>query len=273
MKALFTGVYIILGLMFLPTICIAQFEAGTDNAALSFAATTTRVNASVLQNNPALITQINHISGGIDYTPSPFGLNELRQGNASFFYPLQDITLSTGYSNYGFELYSENRFYIGSGYEFNQYFAAGITLVYHNLSISNYGEANAIYPILGGTIKYSESLSGGIVIINPFNASPGNTEDQLPVIFRVGVNYCPVKSTALYLSIEKENDYPVSPKFGVEYIPVKYLKLRVGTSSEPDIYTAGFGILYDIFQIDYALVLHNILGNTHQFGIQIGFIQ
>ena len=60
-------------------------------------------------------------------------------------------------------------------------------------------------------------------------------------------------------------------RIGIDYEVIRYLNLRIGAMNEPSSFSAGIGINYSIFEIDYALFNHQDLGFTHQFGITLQF--
>ena len=72
-------------------------------------------------------------------------------------------------------------------------------------------------------------------------------------------------------AVEKDIKYKPSFQFGINYDIIEYLSLRIGFSNEPSKYSAGLGINYSMFSLDYAMFTHNDLGLTHQAGIIISF--
>ena len=71
--------------------------------------------------------------------------------------------------------------------------------------------------------------------------------------------------------MQKELDFPFSVHFGIEYPIVKYFILRFGIQNEPNIYSAGLGINYSYFRLDYAVTTHQDLGLTHQVDFIVSF--
>lgn len=57
----------------------------------------------------------------------------------------------------------------------------------------------------------------------------------------------------------------------INYDIVEYFSVRTGFSNEPSSFTAGIGINYTLFSLDYAVFTHPDLGLTHQAGIIISF--
>jgi hypothetical protein len=73
------------------------------------------------------------------------------------------------------------------------------------------------------------------------------------------------------LGFEKDIRYNYSLQFGIEYNLIEYISLRSGFSNEPSRYSAGIGINYSYFSLDYAFFTHTDLGLTHQVGLIISF--
>jgi len=56
---------------------------------------------------------------------------------------------------------------------------------------------------------------------------------------------------------------------GGEFSPTSFLKIRLGATRNPNRFTAGFGIRYHYFQLDYALATHSELGLSHMLTIMV----
>ena len=84
-------------------------------------------------------------------------------------------------------------------------------------------------------------------------------------------SYDVIDEITINATIEKDINYKPSIQFGINYDIIEYLSLRSGFSNEPSRYSAGIGINYSIFSLDYAVFTHNDLGLTHQAGLIISF--
>ena len=124
---------------------------------------------------------------------------------------------------------------------------------------------------IGGLAYISNNFRLGFSIQNINRATFGNEDDQIPVIFNTGLSYDVVNDLTMNFAVEKDIKYKPSFQFGINYDIIEYLSLRIGFSNEPSKYSAGLGINYSMFSLDYAMFTHNDLGLTHQAGIIISF--
>jgi hypothetical protein len=208
---------------------------------------------------------------GVYYSPTPFGLSELANGFVAYHEPTQFGSFAIGGMSYGFELYRESKLSFGYSYNYLNKFFAGITINYQTVSIQNYGNDGAIFLNLGGLAYVSNILRLGFSIQNINRASFGNDDDQIPMIFNTGFSYDVVDELTINFAVEKDIKYKASFQFGISYDIIEYLSLRTGFSNEPSKFSAGVGINYSMFSLDYAMFTHNDLGLTHQAGVIISF--
>ena len=249
----------------------AQFNPGAKQISLSNSDVALSNDVFSLFNNPAGLSQINWRELGIYYSPAPFGLSELSNGYVAYSEPFNFGTIAIGGMTYGFELYRETKVLLGYSFNFGNKFFAGIAVNYHSYSIKNYGNAFAYYVNLGGLTYIEDNLRWGFAISNLNRASIGHTDDQIPMIFTTGFSYDLSDYLNLNLAVEKDIRFNPSVQFGIEYNIIEYLSLRTGFQNEPSRYTAGIGINYSIFSLDYAVFTHQDLGLTHQGGLIISF--
>ncbi|MBN1638955.1 MAG: hypothetical protein JW866_08310 [Ignavibacteriales bacterium] len=258
-------------LLIIPIISSAQINPGARQNGLSNSDVALSNDVFSIFNNPAGLSQMNWREIGGYYSFAPFGLKELATGYVAYSEHTSFGTFGAGFMIYGFELYKESKFALSYSKDFNQRFFAGITILYQNISIQNYGNDNAFCFNLGGLAYLSKDLRIGFKYHNITRATYGNESDQIPVIFSSGISYDLFDEASVNFTIEKEISLPLSFRFGVEYPIIKYLDLRVGIQNEPDSYSGGIGINYSILHLDYSIFTHNDLGLTHQIGIIVDF--
>lgn len=245
----------------------AQENPGARQIALSHAAVTLSSDPFSLFNNPAGLASIKSEMAGIYYSPSPFGLRELANGYGAYSRPSSAGTFSGGFMIYGFELYKETKISLGFGKEFSEDFSAGITAAYKSISIKNYGSTGVILFNAGAIVRLHDGINLGFALEN-FTRSTINDEDnQIPVVYWAGLSYAALNELQIYAAVKKEINFDASFRFGTEYLLLEFLQLRFGAATEPDTYSCGVGILYNIFRFDYAVSSHVDLGFTHQFGL------
>ncbi len=250
---------------------LSQQSAGAKQISLSNSDVALSNDVFAIFNNPAGLAQMNWREVGIYYSPAPFGFTELANGFLAYNEPFSFGSVSIGAMTYGFDLYRETKFITGFSYNYNNNFFFGIAANIHNVFIKNYGSDLAFYINAGGLAWLTDDLRIGFSIQNLNRATFGNEEDQIPMILNSGFSYDILSNLRINAAVEKDIRYPFSFKFGIGYDIIKYLSLRTGFSTEPSEYSAGIGINYSIFSLDYAVFNHNDLGLTHQAGIIISF--
>lgn len=208
---------------------------------------------------------------GIYYSPAPFGMSELANGYFAYHEPSSIGSFALGGMSYGFDLYKENRVTLGYSYNYDNNFFAGAVINYQTVAIQNYGNDGTIFFNIGGLAYITNDLRLGFSVFNINHATIGNEDNQIPMLFNAGLSYDALNELTVNFAIEKDINFKPSLQFGINYDIVEYLSLRSGFSNEPSRYSAGIGINYSMFSLDYAMFTHNELGLTHQAGIIISF--
>jgi len=249
----------------------SQYNPGAKQISLSNSDVALSNDVFSIFNNPAGLAQMNWREVGVYYSPAPFGLSELANGFVAYHEPTSIGSFAIGGMSYGFDLYRESKFSLGYSYNYLNKFFAGVTINYQTVSIQNYGNDGALFFNIGGLAYVSNILRLGFSIQNINRASFGDDDDQIPMIFNTGFSYDVVDELTLNFAVEKDIKYKASFQFGINYDIIEYLSLRTGFSNEPSKYSAGIGINYSMFSLDYAMYTHNDLGLTHQAGIIMSF--
>jgi hypothetical protein len=208
---------------------------------------------------------------GVYYSTAPFGLIELANGFVAYHEPTSIGSFAVGGMSYGFDLYRESKFSLAYSYNYLNKFFSGITINYQTVSIQNYGNDGELFFNIGGLAYVSDIFRLGFSIQNINRASFGEEDDQIPMVISTGLSYDVVDELTINFAVEKDIKYKATFQFGINYDIIEYLSLRTGFSNEPSKYSAGIGINYSMFSLDYAMYTHNDLGLTHQAGIIISF--
>lgn len=249
----------------------AQYDPGARQISLSNSDVALSNDVFAVFNNPAGLSQMNWREIGIYYSPSPFGLSELANGFIAYHEPFDFGSIGFGAMTYGFELYRENKITAAFSYNYINKFFIGASLNLHTLFIKNYGDDNAIYISLGGLYYLSDEFKIGFSLRNLNHATFGQEKDNIPTLYNAGFSYNTFEDFSVNFALEKDIRYNFSLRGGIEYELLKYVSLRSGFSNEPATYSAGIGIHYSMFSLDYAFFTHNDLGLTHQAGLIISF--
>lgn len=268
MKILSPALFLIFNLF---TSSLAQYNPGAKQISLSNSDVALSNDVFSLFNNPAGLSQMNWREIGVYYSPAPFGLSELANGYIAYNEPTSIGNFALGGMTYGFELFRESNIKLGYSYNYQNRFFAGIAFNYHTYSIQNYGNQGVFYLDVGGLTYLTSDLRAGFAVHNFNRASLANVDDQIPTILNLGLSYDLLNVLSINFSVEKDIRYNPSIQFGVDYEIIEYLSLRTGFSNQPSRYSAGIGINFSIFSLDYAFFSHQDLGLTHQAGIIISF--
>jgi hypothetical protein len=265
---------IIFTLCLILTFCIAifpQYNPGAKQISIANSDVALSNDVFSLFSNPAGLSQLNWREVGIYYSPAPFGLTELSNGYVAYNEPFSFGSLAIGGMTYGFDLYRESKVLLGYSYNYHNILFAGVTVNYHNFSIQKYGSTGIFYFNAGGLVYLLDELRWGFLVTNINRASVADIDDQIPMVLSTGFSYDLIENFSLNFALEKDIRYNPSVQFGIDYNIIEYLSLRVGASNEPSRFTAGLGINYSIFSLDYAFFTHPDLGLTHQAGIILSF--
>ena len=249
----------------------AQYNPGAKQISMSNSDVALSNDVFSLFNNPAGLAQMNWRELGIYYSPSPFGFSELANGFIAYHEPFDFGSIGVGAMTYGFELYRENKISVGFSYNYLNKFFAGAAVNLHTVSIKNYGSDNTFYLNIGGLFYLTQNFRLGFSVQNLNRASFGNEKDNIPLIYNTGFSYGVMEDLTFNLAVEKDIRYNYSLRGAIEYYLLEYLSLRSGFSNEPSSYSAGIGINYSYFSLDYAFFTHTDLGLTHQAGLIISF--
>jgi hypothetical protein len=253
------------------TIIFPQYNPGAKQISMANSDVALANDVFSLFSNPAGLAQLNWREVGIYYSPAPFGLTELANGYVAYNEPFSFGSLAIGGMTYGFDLYRESKVLLGFSYNYQNILFAGVTANYHNFSIKNYGSTGVLYFNAGGLVYLLDELRWGFLVTNVNRASVADIEDQIPMLLSTGFSFDIINNFSLNFALEKDIRYNPSIQFGIDYDIIKYLSIRLGASNEPSRFTAGLGINYSIFSLDYAFFTHPDLGLTHQAGIILSF--
>lgn len=249
----------------------AQYNPGAKQISMSNSDVALSNDVFSLFNNPAGLSQMNWREIGIYYSPSPFGFSELANSFIAYNEPFDFGSIAIGMMTYGFDLYRENKIAAAFSYNYLNKFFAGAAINFHTVTIKNYGNDKVFYLNLGGLYYLTPNFRLGFSLENFNRASFANEKDNIPMLFNTGFSYDVLDEVTFNVGIEKDIRYNYSLRCGIEYNLLNYISLRSGFSNEPSRYSAGIGINYSYFSLDYAFFTHTDLGLTHQVGLIISF--
>ena len=248
--------------------CSAQTKPGCINAALGYSNIANERTPFSIFSNPAAYDLESKTAAAIFYSPAPFNLTELSTKAIAFGIPTSMGNVNIGYQLYGYELYKEQKIALSFSFNIEQKFLIGISTIYQNVSIKNYGNDATVVFLLGGIYRISENLNLAFTIFNPNNASYGKENNQIPVYFETGFAYRISESALFTSALHKELNYPLCLSLGISYKILDEISLYGGYKTDPEIISGGFSIDYYNFIINYGVNSHPQLGLSHMFGFQ-----
>lgn len=224
--------------------------------------------------NPAGQALLSSREASFFYTQH-FGFDELSQFSASYTDPVLlpngAGTIGIGIKQYGFELYRETTLALSYANSLHKKFFFAVTVTYNQLTIRSYGNDAAVGIDAGILALITPDLSIGFSALNLNRPTLSESREPLAQSYTLGLCYHLSKDLRVLVDAEKDPRFPLMIKSGVEFDPIPRLSLRGGFSSEPSRISAGIGIHYGMFNIDYAFATHADLGITHFGAITIRF--
>ena len=219
--------------------------------------------------NPAGLAKISSLRAAAFFSPSQFGMKELRTVSACATLPMRYCTGGVVIDQFGFDLYRETSISLGCGTSLDEWISIGMTAHFNRLAIEGYGTTSRVVFDAGGIASIAEDVRVGWCWKNITQATIGAQSEQLPQILSMGVCYEITEHSRLTVELEKDLRYPIIKKFGYEQQLLDVLSLRLGVSDNPDKFSFGLGIRVADCEFSYAGYSHPQLGWTHQVELSV----
>jgi hypothetical protein len=241
---------------------IGARSAGMGNASVSLS------DAWSAHHNQAGLGFVRDISGGV-YYENRFMLKELSTKGGVVALPVKAGTFGLCISNFGYSLYSENKYSLSFAKAFGDKLSAGVAMDYLATKIAEgYGQQGALAAEFGIQAKPLKGLTIGAHVYNPTRAKLADYNDErLPTVIRLGGDYNFSEKVTIAVETEKDIAKKAIFKAGIEYKPVKEFYLRAGLGTNPTLTCFGFGINLKALKIDVAANYHQALGFSPQLGL------
>ncbi|MBM4168315.1 MAG: hypothetical protein FJ215_04070 [Ignavibacteria bacterium] len=243
---------------------------GARSTAMGGASVAGSADVWAVHSNPARLAGISAIVVSAFLMPELFGLKELRTVGIGGVMPVGPVSIGVNAVQFGFELYKETNVSASVGGEIDWDIAGGLTVHVNRFSFDRYGATTTILIDCGLQATPLKDLRLGFAAKNISGTTIGSTNERLPRLFTFGTAYSPIRNFNIAVELEKDVRFPLSLKAGVEQTFFDILSLRLGTSSQPDIFSGGIGMSYSMFDFEYAGFHHPDLGWTHQ--IEVGIV-
>lgn len=153
-----------------------------------------------------------------------------------------------------------------------RFISLGIQLSYIQYLISNYGSAGSMSIEFGGLIKFSKKIIIGGYLFHPLGF--GQKFEQLNFLhtnLKTGLSYRPSENLMINIEYKWSGNKEHFMIFGLEYMIRGKFALRTGFNIDTLKSSMGLGFKPGKFRLDYALMIHPVLGISHEFSISINF--
>jgi hypothetical protein len=214
----------------------------------------------------------------------PYNMKFFRNGFIGAALPLPDkfgtigLNLETFYVDYnGNQLSVENTIALSHGFhllnDIHSSLSIGYNLKYYYWDLGEsvggleLGSAGTFAADLGLQASIYGRTHVGVYVYN-LNAPTIGSETAYDLSKRIviGAAYQPYSGLTTSLAIEKTIGFDTQAEGGFEFFIMDWLAIRAGASTNPSRFSAGFGLLYKGFQLDYSFHTHDVLAETHKFG-------
>lgn len=224
-----------------------------------------------VQNNQAGLGFVKEINAGA-YYQNQFMLKELGTKAFVFALPTKSGTFGLCVSNFGYSLFSRNKYGLAFGKAFGNKISAGVMMDYLQTNIAEYGKRGSLVAEAGVQAKPMKNLTIGVHIFNLTRTKLADYNDErIPTIMRLGADYKFSDKVFVALETEKDIDKKAMFKAGLEYVLIKELYLRAGVSTNPSLSCFGIGINLKQFRLDISSTYHTTFGFSPQVGLLYKF--
>lgn len=194
---------------------------------------------------------------------------DLSTQSAVFILPYRRSAWGFSFESYGFKEYKQQQTGLTYAMKFGESFRLAIGLNYSQLSISQYGSANAFSVEAGFQFRLTDKLTLASHIANPSNGKYQRL--SLPVKLSFGAAYSFSDRILMTVDIRQFLNGPMDVMTGLEYNFIQWFSLRGGISANPFKQYTGFGLRFKQITIDLALSSHPGLGYAPQIALAYEF--
>ncbi len=253
-------------------IACVTLTAFAQNTPIFGARSTAMGNSSVTiadvwayQSNPGALAEVKKMAVSAAYE-TRFLLKEFQTQSIVYVQPLRSGVFSAGFTMNGNTVLRVIRCGLGYSLRLFEKCSAGVQLNYQGISIvENYGSHAAVTAECGALFCITENWRIGASVFNLGRAKLAAFDDErLPTKMRIGTSIQLSKAVMLSSEAEKDLNHPLRFKVGMEYLPHKSFAIRTGCQSSPISLSAGFGVHWAFFRLDFSTQYHQVLGWSPQ---------
>ena len=239
----------------------ASFSMGNALVAIPFTFTAIHYNPANLDTGSSLYTQMS--------IRNFYGFNGISQIDFLLGGQLFETPVCLSINRFGNLKYQEFQIAMATAVCLTDNFFVGLGIQSFFLSISGYG-ADYSYGInLGILYNIDNHLYCGAMIANINQPKIGKKPEELPQSFSLGICYYPQERLTLSAEIFRDIRFEPDYRMGIAYQFQYPIIIRIGLQDAVNSYCFGLGFISNTFSVDYALQMHQILGESHIFSIAI----
>lgn len=217
-------------------------------------------------NNPAGLIANEGLNALVSYQTifnfAPFNTvaaavnSETPWGNASF-----------GVYRFGDELFSNQMASLGFARKIG-IMSLGVKANVLQYNIDGFGKRSVFVAEMGALAQFSPQLYFGVHVYNFTQAVIAvESQEKVPTIIRLSLNYRPEETLNLFIEGEKDVETDPDLRLGLACSLMEDLWLRTGFSTLTNRHSFGAGFSFQRFSIDYAIRANRTTGATHNFGL------
>lgn len=178
--------------------------------------------------------------------------------------------IGLGFSQFGGNAYSENRFGLCYARDFGPFLQLGVQADYLLLHWGDgYSNQCAFSFGIGIQSQVTEKTRLGAYVFNPIHSRLGTlNKDALPIVMRVGLAYQFTEDFVGQCEIGYDSSRSgFSLHGGLEYLVFKQFHLRAGVQSNPNVLTFGLSYQWGPIWVEVAAQMHQVLGVGGGMGV------
>jgi hypothetical protein len=237
--------------------------AGARESALSLAVVALPGSFSVF-HNPAFLAGHKNYTASLSYR-QPYLIQDYHQSALSLACPIQTYVFAVGITQSSIADYKETNVGISIAKKLSEKLSAGILINFFSLNFPEEGTRKGSVQVDAGLgYFFSERLSLGFHLRNMVQSKIETFQHNFsfPLIIRIGASYMLTEQILMATEAVLDNKNNLSFRNGLEYKLMECFWLRGGISVNPFRHSFGLGYSWNLFQLDFAMVHHEILGFT-----------
>jgi hypothetical protein len=166
---------------------------------------------------------------------------------------------------------SEQKISLGYSHQI-RFVSLGIQISYIQFLISSYGSAGSLSLEIGGLIKFSKKFIIGGYLFHPLGSGrKSDNPDFLNTILKTGVSYRPSENLMANIEYKWNFGRELILFAGLEYMVRGKVALRTGFNINSLQSTMGIGFRPGKFRLDYAVLIHPVLGISNELSVNVNF--